>query len=84
MERETNLIHETKTITEPGELISFDQLESPTPGFIVQITGHLTTKRYKYATVFIDQASNLGYVYMQTKNNTIGTLEAKAHFSNTV
>ena len=44
-----------KSVTHPGERVSVDQLVSPTPGLVAQITGILTTKRYKYATVFVDQ-----------------------------
>ena len=54
-----------KSVTHPGERVSVDQLVSPTPGLVAQITGILTTKRYKYATVFVDQYSSLGYVYLQ-------------------
>ena len=39
----------------PGHFVSVDQLVSPTPGLIAQITGFLTTKRYKYATIYVDQ-----------------------------
>ncbi|GFH52929.1 hypothetical protein CTEN210_09405 [Chaetoceros tenuissimus] len=66
--------------TKPGELVSVDQLTSPTPGLIAQMTGILTTKRYKYATVFVDQASRLGYVYLQKTANVEETLEAKLAF----
>jgi hypothetical protein len=41
----------------PGECVSVDQLKSPTPGLIAQLSGFLTTKRYGYATVYIDHAS---------------------------
>jgi hypothetical protein len=67
-------------ITSPGELVSVDQLVSPTVGFIAQMTGKLTKKRYKYATVFVDQASKLGYVYFQKTSTVEETLEAKAAF----
>jgi hypothetical protein len=40
--------------TKPGEIVSVDQLVSPTPGLIAQMTGFLTTKRYRYATVYVD------------------------------
>ena len=40
--------------TLPGEVVSVDQMVSPTPGLIAYMTGKLTTKRYKYATVFVD------------------------------
>lgn len=45
-----------------GELVAVDQMVSPTPGFIAQITGRLTTKRYKYATIFVDIATRYGYM----------------------
>ena len=43
--------------TKPGEVVSVDQIVSPTPGLIAQMTGGLTTKRYKYATFFVDRFS---------------------------
>ena len=48
--------------TTPGQVLSVDQLVSPTPGLIAQMTGKLTTKRYKYATVFVDHFSRFSYV----------------------
>ena len=45
--------------TEPGPIVSVDQLESPTPGVIAQLKGTLTKQHYKYATVFMDQFSRL-------------------------
>ena len=71
--------HSTKTL-EPGEVVSVDQLVSPTPGFIAQMTGILTGSRYKYATVFVDQASRLGYVYLQKTATAEETLKAKMAF----
>ena len=44
------------------------------------MVGHLTTKRCKYATVFVDQASRLGYIYLQKTNIALETLEAKSTF----
>jgi len=37
--------------TKPGELISVDQLMSPTHGIIAKMTGILTSKRYTCATI---------------------------------
>ena len=51
--------------TEPGQIVSVDQLESPTPGFIAQLKGTLTKQHFKYATVFIGQYSRLSYVHLQ-------------------
>ena len=37
----------------PGEGISVDQMILPTPSLVAQLTGILTTKRYKYAMVHL-------------------------------
>ena len=60
--------------------MSVDQLVSPTPGVIAQMTGFLTTKRYKYATVYVDQFSRLGFVYLQKTASAEGTMEGKRAF----
>jgi transposase InsO family protein len=57
-----------------------DQLKSPTPGLIAQLSGFLTTKRYGYATVYIDHASRLGFVYLQKGTTADETLEGKIAF----
>ena len=49
-----------KKALKPGEVISVDQMVSPVPGLIAQMVGFLTQQRYKYATVFVDQASRMG------------------------
>ena len=51
--------------TRPGQVVSVDQLVSPTPGLIAQMTGILNTKCYKHATVFVDQYSRLSYLFLQ-------------------
>ena len=51
--------------TKPGEVVSVDQIKSPTPGLIAQMTGILTTKRYEYVTVFVDHYSGYGFAYLQ-------------------
>lgn len=48
---------EETVVNAPGNCISVDQLVPPTPGLVAQMTGILTTKRYKYATVFVDRAT---------------------------
>ena len=42
-----------KTATYPGQVVSVDQLESMSPGFIAQLKGTLTQQRYKYTTVLL-------------------------------
>ena len=61
----TKRFNDAEQATKPGHVVSVDQLVSPTPGLIAQIRGFLTTKRYKYATLFVDQFSRLGFVYLQ-------------------
>ena len=53
---------------------------SPVPGLIAQIVGFLTKQRYKYATVFVDQASRMGFVYLQKTCSAEETIEAKRAF----
>ena len=64
----------------PGDVISVDQMVSPVPGLIAQMVGFLTKQCYKYATVFIDQASRMGFVYLQKTCSAEETIEAKRAF----
>lgn len=64
----------------PGDKVSVDQIVSPTPGFVAQMTGILTTKRYKYATVYVDQSSGLGFTYLQKTASAEETLQSKRSF----
>ena len=66
--------------SKPGEVVSVDQMESPTPGLIAQMAGFLTKKRYKYTTVYVDQATGLGFVYLQKSSGAEETLEGKLAF----
>jgi hypothetical protein len=36
---------EVETASRPGQVVSVDQMVSPTPGLIAQMTGFLTNKR---------------------------------------
>ena len=64
----------------PGQVVSVDQMVSPTPGFMAQMTGKLTTQRYKYATIYVDQGLWLGFVYLQKTNTAEETLKSKQAF----
>ena len=66
--------------TKPGQVVSVDQMVSQTPGLIGQMVGFITTKRYRYATIFVDNATSLGYVYLQRTPNAAETIEAKKAF----
>ena len=64
----------------PGDVVSVDQLVSPTPGLVAQMTGKLTKKRYKYVTVFVDQSSRLGFIHLQASADADETIMAKRAF----
>eukprot|EP00957_Ditylum_brightwellii_P208119 15355942-Ditylum_brightwellii.AAC.2 len=66
--------------TEPGQVVSLDQLESTTPGFVAQLKGTLMTKSYKAATVFIDHFSNATFIYVKENLDAEQTLAAKSAF----
>ena len=66
----------TKMATQPGQIVSMDQLESNSPGLIAQLKGKLTQQRYKYATVFVNQYSGYTFVYLQRRLTSKETVQA--------
>ena len=66
--------------TQPGQCVSVDQIVSPTPGLVAQERGILMIKHYKYATVFVDQATDFTYIYLQVSATADETIEAKDAF----
>ena len=64
----------------PGEVVSVDQLVSPTPGFVPTHRGRPTTTRYIGATVFCDHYSDFTYVHLMTKMDAESTIKAKEAF----
>ena len=69
-----------RLVTTPGDCVSVDQLESRTTGFIAQLKGRLTKRRYGAATVFVDHASRLSYIHLQSGLTSDETVEAKQAF----
>ena len=69
-----------KGATTPGQVVSVDQLISPTPVFVPTHRGTPTVKRYIGATVFVDKFSNFTYVHLMTKLNGKNNVEAKLAF----
>ena len=61
-------------------MVSVDQLISPSPDLIAQMTGMLTTKRYRCATIYVDQYSRVGYVHLQNSTSGEDTVEGKKAF----
>ena len=74
----------TKTATQPGQIVSVDQLESNSPGFVAQLKGILMQQCYKYATVFIDQFSGYTFVYLQKHVTSKETVMMKHAFMRSV
>ena len=70
-------IHPT---SQAGECVSVNQIESFTSGFLAQVKVHLTRRRYRVATVFLDHFSDLSYVHLQTSTNGSDTLESNKAF----
>jgi transposase InsO family protein len=69
-----------KKASNPGDVVSVDQLESSIPGFIGQITGKLTKQCIVASTIYVDHASDLSYVYHQTSMTSEETLKSKQAF----
>ena len=66
--------------TKPGEVVLVDQMTSTLPGFVAQITGKLTKRRYVGATVFVDHFSRLKFVYLMESMTSENTVRAKEAF----
>ena len=64
-------------VTNPGECVSVDQLQSPILGFVGQMKGWLTRVRYDNYTVFVDHCSGLSYVHVQKSTKGEETVLAK-------
>ena len=69
-----------RSATKPGQVISVDQLVSPTHGFVPIHRGNPTKKRYIGATIFVDHYSDFTYCHLMTEMNATTTVEAKLAF----
>ena len=66
--------------THAGQCVSVDQLQSTEAGFLAQLKGKLTKRRYTAATVFIDHYSRLRYVHLMNRMTSEETIQAKEAF----
>ena len=69
----------TKMATQPGQIVSVDQLESNSPGFVAQLKGILMQQHYKYTTIFVDEYT---FIYLQkciTSEETVMAKHALEH-----
>ena len=78
--KETKSSHEVFVATKPGECVSVDQMTSTELGFVAQLKGKLTKKRYCCATVFVNHYSCLRYIHPQVDDSSIETVAAKRAF----
>jgi hypothetical protein len=78
--KETKSSHEVFVATKPEECVSVDQITSTELGFVAQLKGKLTKKRYRCATVFVDHYSRLRYVHPQVDDSSIETVAARRAF----
>ena len=60
--------------------MSIDTMDSRTPGFVAQLKGLLTKRRYKHATMFKDRYSDLMHAHLHQSNNGESFVEAKTDF----
>lgn len=72
--------HHVFVATKPGECVSVDQMVSTQVGFVAQLKGKLTSKRYTAATIFVDHFSRLRFIYLMASLSTEETLAAKRAF----
>ena len=61
----------------PGECVSIDQMISTQVGFIAQLKGKLTKRRYRAATIFVGHFSRLWCVHLMTDITSKETVMAK-------
>ena len=73
-------IRPIRPATAPGQVVSTDQIISPTEGFVPTHRGTPTIQRYHGATVFVDHFSDFTYVHLMTKMDAEATVEAKLTF----
>ena len=57
--------------------MSVNQMECTTRGIIVKLKGRLTTSQYKFATIFVDYHSQLGFVYLKRTSDGVESIKAK-------
>jgi hypothetical protein len=78
--RGTQNKNKLRVVTAPGKCISINQLESPVQGLIGQLKGKLTNRWYGAATIFVDHASQLSYLHLQSWVTAEETVKAKKAF----
>jgi len=81
-EQKAHGIEKIKPATYPGQVVSVDQLISPTPGLstpglVPTHRGRPTLTQYNGATVFVDHFSDFTYIHLMKKMDGDATVKAK-------
>ena len=66
--------HKTRQVINSCQIVSLDQLVSPTQRLVAYMSGILTTKRYNYVTVFVYHFSIYSYMHLQQTASAEQTL----------
>jgi hypothetical protein len=75
--RETKVSHKVFVATKPGQCVSVDQMTSTEVGFYAQMKGKLSKKRYRCATIFVDNYSCLCFAHLQINDSSVKIVAAK-------
>ena len=67
-------------IAQPSQCVSVNQLTYPQVGFIAQLKGIPTKKRYRYVTIFVDHLYDLKCVHYMEELTSRSTVYAKECF----
>jgi hypothetical protein len=78
--QETSSDHQVFVAKKAGQCVSVDQLILTQVGFITQLKGTLTKKRYTTATIFVNHYSMLMYIHLIIKLTSEEKMEAKRVF----
>jgi hypothetical protein len=76
----TGGVSQVTEIKQPGDLVSADQMEAGTPGYMPFTSGRPSKHRYNTCTVWIDHHSKYIYGHLQESKDGKSTLEGKVQF----
>jgi hypothetical protein len=65
---------------QPGDCVSVDQIESPTPGYVDTYQGKPTTARYHAASLYMDHASRFMYLKCHYSTGGAEAVDGKQQF----
>jgi len=70
----------TSPVVQLDKCISIDMMTSPTVRLVTQMLGKPTCKRYWHATIYVNQATGLGFIWLQQSINLEDTMDGKIAF----